>query len=386
MRDDEAMSDPLADVLIIGGGVIGCLTAYRLAKSGIKVTVVETDGVASGASGTSGGWLTPYSHKKDPSMLALSPKTLELHKELANTLPEETGIDHGFEETPYMRCALTEDGARELRSWQADRASEGVDMEWLSPSDARAMNPWLSAEIVGALLSRNEPTLDSYRLTLSALQAAEKYGATVVSGRVTGLATDGAQDRVSGVKLEDGSTVGAGAVLLSMGPWTSAAADWIGSPLPITPQRGQMVYLAPPDDAEGPDVTTGLSAPEIPGSLIRKRLTDTTVGATKEDVGFDRSTTTEARDTLLTQMAKLSDRVLSARISGQTACLRPITPDGKPYVGKAPNWQNVYVAAGHASEGIHYAPVTALAMSGLITNSDSTVDISALNPNRTIDI
>jgi glycine oxidase len=379
------MNEPLADVLIVGAGVIGCLTAYRLAKSGIKVTVVETDGVASGASGTSGGWLTPYSHKNDPSMLELSPKTLELHRELANALPEETGIDHGFEETPYMRCALTGDGASELRIWQADRVTEGVDMEWLSPSDARDMNPWLSAEIVGALLSRNEPTLDSYRLTLSALQAAEKHGATTVSGRVTGLATDGVQDRVSGVKLADGSTLAAGAVLLSMGPWTGAAAEWIDSPLPITPQRGQMVYLAPPGDGDGPDITTGLSALEIPGSMIRKRLTDTTVGATKEDVGFDRATTTEARDSLLTDMAKLSDRVVSARISGHTACLRPITPDGRPYVGKAPKWQNVYVAAGHASEGIHYAPVTALAMAELITNSDSTVDVSALNPNRTLE-
>ena len=315
-------------------------------------------------------------------MLALSPKTLELHRELSNILPEETGIDHGFEETPYLRCALTEDGAAELMSWQADRANEGTAMRWVSPEDARQINPWLTADTEGALLSENEPTLDSYRLTLSAVQAAEKYGASVVSGRVTGLTRGATTRHATGVTLEDGSKVAGGAVLLAIGPWTGACSSWIGSPLPVKPQRGQMVYLARPEPDEGPELKSGFSAVELSGSVIRKRLTNTTVGATREDVGFDRSTTEEARDFLLSQMAKLSERVLSARITGQTACLRPVTPDGRPYVGRAPRWDNVYVAAGHASEGIHYSPVTAVAMADLIKDSTTTIDLAALDPSR----
>lgn len=372
----------LADVLIVGGGVIGCLTAYEIARSGHSVTVIEADAVASGASGTSGGWLTPYSHTLDPAMLALSPKSLELHRELARTLPDETGIDYGFEETPYLRCALTEDGATELRSWQADRLTEGTVMEWISPEDVRQITPWITADIVGALLSRNEPTLDSYRLTISAVQAAEKHGATFVSGRVTGLISGSRDGHASGVILEDGSKIFGAAVLLAMGPWTGASEDWIGSPLPVMPQRGQLVYLAAPEKDEGPPLEVGFSAAEVPGSVIKKRLTDTAVGATRENVGFDRTTTHEATELLLKQAATLSERVATARISGQTACLRPITPDGRPYVGKAPKWDNVYVAAGHASEGIHYAPVTGVAMKGLIADGDSPVDISALALDR----
>lgn len=371
-----------AEVVIVGGGVIGCLTAYQLSKAGRKVVVIEADAIASGASGTSGGWLTPYSHSLDPAMLALSSESLALHRALATTLSEETGIDHGFADVPYLRCALTEDGATELRSWQADRAAEGTDMEWISPEAARQITPWLTADIVGALVSTSEPTLDSYRLTLSAMQAAEKYGASVVHRRVTGLIRDGRDGLAIGVTLEGGSTINGGAVLLAMGPWTGSCAEWIGSSLPVTPQRGQLVYLAPPTEAEGPELTVGLSAIEVPSSIIKKRLTDTAVGATREDVGFDRTTTPEALELLLSQMSTLSDRVSSARISGQTACLRPITPDGRPYVGKAPNWDNVYIAAGHASEGIHYAPVTARAMAGLITDGKSSVDISALDPAR----
>ena len=143
-----------------------------------------------------------------------------------------------------------------------------------------------------------------------------------------------------------------------------------------------MVYLAPATEEDGPELDVGLSAAEVSGSIIKKRLTDTAVGATKESVGFDRSTTPEARELLLSQGAALSDRVATASISGQTACLRPITPDGRPYVGAAPRWDNVFVAAGHASEGIYYAPITAFAMAELIANDKSPVDISALNLDR----
>jgi glycine oxidase len=372
------------DVLIVGGGVIGCLTAYELAKGGASVTLVEADAIASGASGTSGGWLTPYSHTYDPAMLALSPASLELHRGLATALPEETGIDHGFEDAPFLRCALYETGALELRDWQALRASEGVAMEWISPEDVRQITPWVTADIVGALRSDSEPTLDSYRLTVSAMQAAEKHGAKVVSGRVTGLVQGDADGTASGVTLEDGTTLTAGKVMLSMGPWTGATAEWIGSSLPITPQRGQLVYLDPSTADDGPELNVGLSVIEVQGSIIKKRLTDTAVGATKEAVGFDRSTTSEARELLLSQGAAISDRVATAGISGQTACLRPITPDGRPYVGAAPLWDNVFVAAGHASEGIHYSAVTAVAMAGLIANGQSPVDISSLNLERAV--
>jgi glycine/D-amino acid oxidase-like deaminating enzyme len=61
-----------------------------------------------------------------------------------------------------------------------------------------------------------------------------------------------------------------------------------------------------------------------------------------------------------------------------------LTPDGKPYVGAAPGWENVHIAAGHASEGIHYGPVTAMAIADLITNGASDIDVSALDPGRAL--
>ena len=319
-------------------------------------------------------------------MLALSPATLRLHAELAETLPALTGIDHGYRPDLYLRCAVTEEGVAELRAFQSQRASEGVAMEWLSGEEARAMSPWITAEIIGALRSDNEPTLDSYRLTISALRAAEMRGARMVSGKVVGLVTSssgGPEGRAaSGVRMEDGTKVHGGAVVLAMGPWSGEAAEWLGHPVPVTPQRGELVYLAPPGDGEGPELEIGLNIVEHGGSILRKRLSNTTVGASKEYVGFDRSITSSARDELLTNAARLSRRIETARISGQTACLRPVSADGRAYVGRVPGWDDVYLATGHSGEGIHYGPVTGAAIAGLIADGKSKYDIAALDPAR----
>jgi glycine/D-amino acid oxidase-like deaminating enzyme len=347
----------------------------------LKPTVIEADGIASGASGTSAGWLTPYSHECDAAMLALSPATLRLHAGLAETLPAVTGIDHGYRPGAYLRCAVSDTGVTELREFQAQRASEGVDMEWLSGEETRAMSPWITAEVIAGLRSDNEPTVDSYRLTMSALQAAEMNGARVISGRVIGLLSS-SEGAASGVRLEDGSEVHGGAVLLAMGPWSGEAATWLDHPVPVRPQRGQLVYLASPTDGDGPELEVGLNIVEHGGSLIRKRLSDTIVAASREFVGFDTSITTSARDELLLNAARLSDRIQNARISGQTACLRPYSADGRAYVGSVPGWDNAYLATGHSGEGIHYGPVTAAAVAGLIADGASEYDIAPLTPAR----
>lgn len=374
-----------ADAVIVGGGIIGCLTAFYLTQRGLNPVVIEADAIASGASGTSAGWLTPYSHTCDEAMIALSPASLRLHAELAETLPRITGIDHGYQPGPYLRCAVSDVGLAELREFQTQRASEGVELAWLSGEEARALSPWITADVIGALRSDDEPTLDSYRLTMSAMQAAETGGARMVTGKVVGLIDSPASDgerSAAGVVLEDGAEVRGDAIVIAMGPWSGEAAAWLDHPVPVTPQRGQLVYLAPPNENEGPELEIGLEIVEDGGSLLSKRLNGTIVAASRDFVGFDRSTTDEARDELLINAARLSDRINDAQVSDQTACLRPISDDGRAYVGLVPGWDNAYLATGHSGEGIHYGPVTAAAITDLISDGTTQYDIGPLSPAR----
>ena len=126
--------------------------------------------MASGASGYSAGMLTPYSGSNDPGLLALSGASLKLHAELAEELPRITGIDHGYDMVPYLRCAFAETGFDVARQFMEDRVADGLDAEWLTGDEAREVCDWLSDEVEGACLTAIEPSVDSRLLTQSAFE------------------------------------------------------------------------------------------------------------------------------------------------------------------------------------------------------------------------
>ena len=377
---------PSSRVAIVGGGIIGCATAYCLSRVGISdVTVIERDEIASGASGYSAGILTPYSGSNDPGLLALSAASLELHARLADELPEITGIDHGYDLKPYLRCGFEEPGYVASQQFMADRIAEGLPAEWLSGSEAREVCDWLSDEVVGACATTIEPTVDSKLLTQSLLKAAQIDGAETKIGSAVGFC--GPEDAPNGVKLSDGTIVEADAIVLAMGPWTKEANDWLGYDIPVEPQKGELLYMHLPSDEAG-DADQGKPSATMHnmddgGVILTRRLSRTVLGATKEDGrGYDREISEYAWEFILPRVQRLTDRITKNSVTHHTACLRPMPADGKPFVGKAPGWDNVYIASGHWSEGVHYAPLTGKAISDLVATGESSTDISAIDAAR----
>ncbi len=366
------------DVVIVGGGVIGCATALYLSRRGVRMSVVEMNGVASGASGKAAGILTPYSGSCDPGLLALSPATLDLHAELAVSLPEITGIDHGYDERPHLRVAIDYEDISALTDWQSKRKAEGFEAQWLEPAEAKSLTDWLTADIVAAIECDFEPTVDANAFTTSVWAAAREGGAHLVQGRVVGLLEEN-KGRAAGVKLDDGSVLRAGHVVIASGPWAGEAGEWIGHPVPVRPQKGQLLYLAPAKEGESP---VSFGAMVKGGVVLPKRLTGTIVGATREEAGFDTTPTRDARDEILATAARLTNRIDPSDVVEHTACLRPIPQDGVPLVGAAPGWERVYLAAGHWSEGIHFAPVTGKWIADMIVDGESEYDFTALDPAR----
>ena len=445
------------------------MTAYYLTRAGVSdVVVIEREGVASGASGYSAGMLTPYSGSNDRGLLALSGASLKLHAELAEELPRITGIDHGYDMVPYLRCAFAETGFDVARQFMEDRVADGLDAEWLTGDEARGVCDWLSDEVEGACLTAIEPSVDSRLLTQSVLKAAEMGGARLVDGEVVGFhphpdplpsrergnastpappsesgsanplppssergsanpfspssergsanplpldaqggIIEGGLDkprermnplrhaalaaspfcsrkkgRSEGVTLADGSTIEADAVVLAMGPWSKSANDWLGFEISVEPQKGELLYI---DEAKA-----GLSKPPVTmhnmddgGVIFPRRISPTILGATKEDGrGFDREPSDYASEFIIPRVQRLSARIDKSMVSHQTACLRPMPADGKPFVGRAPGWDNVYIASGHWSEGVHYGPLTGKSIAELITDGATSTDISAIDAGR----
>ena len=370
-------------VAIIGGGIIGSATAYYLSRTrSCALTVIEAEHVAYGASGYSAGFLTPYSGSNDPGLLALSPKALELHAELAESLPDQSGIDHGYDLRPFLRCGFGDDGVAQAREFMESRRADGLKADWLTGDEARAACDWVSDDVVGACVTEIEPTLDSALLTKSLMDAATKLGEVeLVNARVVGV-NRGADGAATAVSLADGSEVGADAFVFAMGPWSASVGDWLGFDLPVSPENGQLLHVdisGLPTDGQPPCAMQNM---DDGGVVLPRRVTSTILGATREDRGFDREPTDFAYDYILPRVQRLCPRIQASDVSHQTSCLRPMPADGKPYVGLAPGWDNAYVAAGHWSEGVHFGPLTGKVVSDLVTDGATDIDSTAISIDR----
>ena len=354
------------DVIIVGAGIAGCLTAYLLARSGASVTILEADSVGSHASGFAFGGLGPLEGAGIPDhILDFSVWCFERHKSIYEELKEETGINTQFHLRDRLNLAFTEEEAahqKQAIAWQSQLP--GFKVEWLDPSEAVKAEPRTNPDCLGVSYAQGTGAVEAYRYNLAVAQAAEKYGATIVQRRVTGLLGDG--EKCRGVKLETGE-MAAGAVVLAGGPWTGAMSEWCGVDIPVRPLKGQIIRL---QLSENPMVASlnyaGSYAASKPDGLIW-------AGTTEEEAGFDEELTTAARDKVMGDLLKMAPSLSEAELVQQTACLRPLSADGMPIVGAVPGWENLYLATGGGRKGILWSAGMAHGLTELILESNSTI-------------
>jgi glycine/D-amino acid oxidase-like deaminating enzyme len=366
-------------VVICGGGVIGASVAYELARRGVQATIVEADGVASGASGAAAGIITPpLPWTTDDPLYALRRLGFDMHAALAGTLPAEAGVDYGYEITPRVLLADTADEERDARAVAGGLTESGVEGRWLDAAGLLATSGWIDRAPRGGVLTESPSQVDPYRYTLALVTAAERRGAVVRSGRVSGVVRDG--DRVTGVRVGDGDRVIAGdAVVIAMGPWSAEAGAWLGIPVPIVPLKGQIVRVRPAHPLQ--PFSFGHGGDYVitkPDGLVF-------LGTTEEHAGFDREPTDEARDQIVAFARRYTSAFDDAEVVAQTACLRPLSTDGLPYIGAVPGLAGAYVATGHGRQGILMAPPTARALVELMLDGASAcLDLAPFEPARVL--
>ena len=240
-----------ADVVVVGGGVMGCSTAYFLAADhGIRSVIVERDAVASGASGGAAGELGAVGrHRYSIEYTRFLLDAIRMHTEIAETLVAESGVDYLFSDIPILRPALDEEEARDLQAQMGWQREIGIDVEWLDETQVRSLGTWLTEEALGAAYT-TEKQLEAYPFAIALAQACEKRGVSIRTAEVNGVLRDG--DHACGVTLASGERIEAGAVLVANGPWSQHTSEWLGMEVPVVPLRGQIVHLAPPDGVPMP--------------------------------------------------------------------------------------------------------------------------------------
>lgn len=360
-----------ADVVVVGGGVMGCSTAWFLAaEHGIRSIIVERDAVASGASGGAAGELGAVGrHRYSIEYTRFLLDAIRMHTEIAETLVAESGVDYLFSDIPILRPALDEEEAQDLQAQMGWQREIGIDVEWLDEAQVRSLGTWLTEEALGAAYTV-EKQLEAYPFAIALAQACEKRGVSIRTAEVNGVLREGG--RACGVTLASGERIESGAVLVANGPWSQHAAEWLGMEVPVVPLRGQIVHLAPPDGVPMPTHSifheTGYVLPKAGGDLL--------VGTTEELVGFDPYPTMEAQNSILEAVIRIAPNVLDAPIRDLTACLRPYSPDQMPILGPVPGTDSLYLSTGHGYKGITLAIISGKAMAQQIANGRSDIDVS----------
>jgi glycine oxidase len=364
------------EVVILGGGIVGCTTAYYLAKEGIRATIIERDTVAGHSSGFALGGLSPLGGVGIPDPLGqLSVESFRLHADLARALPDETGVDTEYALETGVTVAYSEAEAAAMQErlpWQ--QAQEGFRVEWKGGEDILALEPRLAPGVVGGVVTQHVAMLDPYRHTLALLQAAEGSGATMRHGTVLGLGFDG--DRLRSVRLSSGE-IPCERVVVAMGAWTVHASDWLGIDLPVRPLKGQILRL----QVDGPPITHVSWGPSY---AVTKPDDLVWVGTTEEDAGYDEAPTAEGRQAIMESVLRALPYLTDGRVVQHTACLRPVTADGLPILGQVPGKPEVIVATGGGRKGIHLSAVMGRIAADLLVRGQTRYDISALKPGRAI--
>lgn len=352
-------------VVICGGGVIGACTGYFLARRGIDVTVVERCEVASSASGKAGGFLALDWCVGSP-LDALARRSFALHAGFRDKLHGDWGYQRV---SAYSGLVVPE---------RDKRRHVAAELGWLS-----------DGVIIGAQLSTTETTamVNPRSFTLAMMRAAERHGARVRHGEVTGVVRRG--DAIAGVEV-DGEAIGADAVVIAMGPWCLRAATWLELPAVFGQQSPSLVYDTGTDvpaealfldyrDDNGNAVTVEVF-PRADGS------THVTAFSGQAPLPIDPANVRPdpgAISRLQAICEGLSPAFRADRIIARQACFRPVTQDGVPLIGKVPRSEGAYIATGHNVWGILNAPATGEAMAQLIAEGVAqTIDLTPFDPAR----
>lgn len=353
-----------SEIVVIGGGIIGCAAAAILADRGARVTLVERTAIGAGASGRN---LGAIQHPLDSALAGLYHDSLTRYLALA-----ETSDDFAMSASPAGLLLLNRDpdaaAAHEARLAEAVPELRPV---LLSPDEVVLAEPSLRHGPAAVLLATGYP-IPPASASAAWARLAQERGVRLIIGSAAKPAIESGV--AGGVHLADGAAIGADAVLVAAGPWTSQLIDTGGTPARIHPTWGVTLQLRLDGDAprhiveedEVDSINRAAAATERaahetgedPPSLFSLASAGgvSTLGST-----FLPSEPDPARiePLLLRRAAEFLHLVERAEILERRICARPQSVDGRPFIGPVPGVDGLYVCAGHGPWGISTGPASA---------------------------
>lgn len=412
-----------SEVLVIGSGVVGISSAYWLTERGRKVTVIDKSEVCSGSSYGNGGLVVPshsvplaapgvlskgirwmfdpespffiklrfdrdllswlwkfsrackqrYVRKAMPVLAQFHLESLRLFEELASL----EDLSFGFKKQGVLSVFKSEKGLKEAceESYLMDEI--GIESKVLDPLEIRALETNIQPNIIGGLFYPQDAHLIPAKFVQGLARHIEKKGVKILTNtEVIGLETSGC--RVTTVKTTRGDFT-ADEIVLAGGSWSPGIAGDLHFKLPIQPAKGYSITFKRPE-----------KCPLIPFMLEEAKVVVTPMGdtlrfaGTLELSGLDLSINRRRVAAILRSVPKYLPDLLPDRLELIEIWrgLRPCTPDGLPLLGRLNKYDNLTIAAGHATIGLSLGPITGKLVSQLVSHEEPSIDLTLCKVER----
>ncbi|MEU1148221.1 glycine oxidase ThiO [Streptomyces sp. NPDC005863] len=375
-------SSATCDVLVVGGGVIGLVTAWRTAQRGLSVAVVDPE-PGGGAARVAAGMLAAVTelHYGEETLLALNLASARRYPAFAAELAEASGRDLGYRACGTLAVALDSDDRAHLRELLALQHRSGLESQWLSGRECRRLEPMLAPGVRGGLRVDGDHQVDPRRLTAALMVACERAGVVFHRARAERLCV--VRDRAAGVVLADGTELGAAQTVLAAGSLSGRLAGVPDDVLPpVRPVKGQVLRLTVPK-AYAPFLSRTVRA-VVRGShlyLVPRESGELVVGATTEELGWDTTVTAGGVYELLRDAHELVPGITELPLTETLAGLRPGSPDNAPLLGPT-RLPGLHLATGHYRNGVLLTPLTGDVMAHVLTTGELPEEARPFTPRR----
>ncbi|HHL0970148.1 MULTISPECIES: NAD(P)/FAD-dependent oxidoreductase [Bacillus cereus group] len=379
------------DVLIIGGGIIGCSIAYYTSKYGRDVTIIEKGEFVSGTSSRCDGNILAID--KDPgfdSQMSL------VSQKLVTDLSEE--LEHSFEyRAPGSILVCESDEEMEAaQQWVNRQKKAGLPFRMLDRQDIREESPFFADDLLGGLECATDSTVNPYLLAFSLLSEAQKFGAKAFK-----------QTEVKSMKIEtNGSfvvettngTFTAKQVVNAAGVWVPKIGQMLNVNIPIEPRKGHIIVASRQQHVGCRKVMEfGYLISKFGGKRKVDALTEKygvalvfeptesqnfLIGSSREFVGFHTRINNEVIKCIANRAIRFYPKMADMMVIRSYAGLRPWTEDHLPIISRVEHIPNYFIAAGHEGDGISLAAVTGKVIEELLNEKETIIPIEPLRLSR----